>query len=198
MNQNAVVPAVILLLVCALVNLVRRQWLINIVALAFQHFGLFLLHMTVRPLQLAFVPLLVGLMTTLILMVTLINSGELEKPRFFQRVSTGELFRIIAGLVVIVFVTLLIPTIRREIFPASGSYILLASFGLMALSIVQMGMKSEPLYAIIGLLSFISGFWLLYASLETSALLEALFVVLNLGLGLTGAFFLVKEEETKL
>lgn len=195
MSQTLSIVAVILVFVCALINLVRRQWLTNLVALALQYVGVFLLLLSVRPILMAFIPLLVGLMITLILVVTLAASGKMEKPRFLERISSGELFRAIAGLVAIAFVALLIPTVRREIFPGTGSYLLLGSLGLVMLSLLQVGMKSEPFYATLGLLSFLSGFQLLYAPLETSALLEGLFVVLNLGLGLVGAFFLVKQED---
>jgi hypothetical protein len=196
MNQTPSIIAVVLVFACALINLVRRRWLTNLIALALQYMGVFLLLLSVRPIAMAFIPLLVGLMTTLILVVTLIGSGKMEKPRFLQKISAGEFFRTIAGLVAIVFVVLLIPTIRREIFPGTGSYLLLGSLGLVMLSLLQVGMKSEPLYVTLGLLSFFSGFQLLYASLETSALLAALFVLLNLGLGLVGAFFLVKQEDS--
>ncbi|MGB4595452.1 MAG: hypothetical protein WBI14_06060 [Anaerolineaceae bacterium] len=196
MTQTLEIIAVAIVFTCALFNLVRRQWLANLVALAFQYVGVFLVLLSIRPVAVAFIPLLVGLMTTLILVVTLVGSGRLEKQRFLERISAGEVFRTIAGLVAIVLIALLVPTVRREIFPGTGSYLLFGSLGLIMLSLLQLGMKSEPLYITLGLLSFISGFQLLYASLETSALLVALFVVLNLGLGLVGAFFLVKQEDT--
>jgi hypothetical protein len=195
MNQSLSVVGMVLILVCALINLVRRQWLVNLIALAFQYLGVFLLLLSNITVVMAFIPLMIGLMITLILVITLVSSGGMEKPRSLFSISAGEVFRAIAGLVVIVFIALLIPTIRREVFPESGSFMLFGSLGLVMLSLLQLDMKSEPLYAVIGLLSFISGFRLLYASLETSMLLEALFVVLNLGLGLVGAFFLVKQED---
>ncbi len=195
MTPTREILAVGLIFLCALVNLTRRQWLTNLIALALQYIGVFVLLQDVRPITMAFVPLFVGLMTTLTMLVTLIGSGKMQKPVFFERVSMGEVFRAIAGLVAVIFVALLIPTIRREIFPTTGTFILLGSLGLVLLSLLQVGMMAEPLYITIGLLSMLSGFQLLYASLETSALLEALFVALNLGLGLVGAFFLVKQED---
>jgi hypothetical protein len=48
-------------------------------------------------------------------------------------------------------------------------------FGLAVLGLLQASMISEPFYVIIGLLTFLSGVELLYASLELSILLEALF-----------------------
>lgn len=195
MNQTLEIAAMVLVFCCALINLVRHQWAINLAALAIQYLGVFALVLSVRTVAMAFVTLFVGLMTTLILAVTLIEAKSIKSPRVFSPFSSGELFRVVAGIVAIVFVALLIPTIRSDVFPGTGTYLLFASLGLMMLSLLQMGMVGEPFYTILGLLSFFSGFQLLYASLETSALLVALFVILTLGLGLVGAFFLVKLED---
>jgi len=194
-SQTLIILSVVLVFICAIVNLVRRQWGINLIALALQYIGVFLLQRALRSLMMSTIPLLVGIMMTVTLWVTLIGTDQLKKPEPFKAPTSGEVFRAVAGLVTVIFVVLLVPTIRREVFPEAGSYLLLGSIGLIALSLLQLGMKTEPLYIIIGLLSFLSGFQLLYAALETSALLEALFAVLNLGLGLTGAFFLVKAED---
>ena len=72
---------------------------------------------------------------------------------------------------------------------------LTASLGLVILGLLQLGMITEPLYVIIGLLTFLSGFELLYGSMEFSTVLEALFAAVNLGLALVGAYIIVKDEE---
>lgn len=195
MKQSLIILSVVLVFVCAIVNLARRQWGINLIMLALQYVGVFVLQLALRPLMISTIPLLVGIMMTVTLLVTLIGTNQLKKLEPFKAPTSGEVFRAVAGLVTVFFVVLLVPTIRREVFPGMGSFLLLGSIGLIALSCLQLGMKIEPLYIIIGLLSFLSGFQLLYAALETSALLEALFAALNLGLGLTGAFFLVKAED---
>nr|MBP7213452.1 hypothetical protein [Anaerolineaceae bacterium] len=70
-------------------------------------------------------------------------------------------------------------------------------FGLMLTGIMQLGTIREPLYLAIGLLTFLSGFQLLYSALEFSYLLEALFVAVNLLLGIVGSFFIVKNAESR-
>jgi len=89
----------------------------------------------------------------------------------------------------------LLPALQSEVFPQSSLPLLLASFSLLVLGLFQASLIAEPFYVIIGLLTFLSGVELLYASLELSILLEALFAGVNLGLALVGAFFVIKDAE---
>ncbi|MEA4959453.1 MAG: hypothetical protein VB029_07060, partial [Anaerolineaceae bacterium] len=57
-------------LLMALINLVRRQWLVNMGALALQYGMVFLLLITFRNPSLGIIKLLVGLMVTLVLYLT--------------------------------------------------------------------------------------------------------------------------------
>ena len=52
-----------------------------------------------------------------------------------------------------------------------------------------------PLRVILGLFTALSGFELLYASLEFSRVLEVLFAAVNLSLALVGSYFIVKDSE---
>ena len=62
--------------------------------------------------------------------------------------------------------------------------------------LLQLGTIREPFYLAIGILTFLSGFELLYSALEFSYLLEALLVAVNLLLAIVGAFFIVKNAES--
>jgi len=68
---------------------------------------------------------------------------------------------------------------------------------LILFGLFQMGTITEPLYLAIGLLTFLSGFELLYASLEFSRILEALFTAVNLSLALVGSYFIIKDVESR-
>jgi hypothetical protein len=48
---------------------------------------------------------------------------------------------------------------------------------------------------VIGLLTVLAGFEILYAAVESSILVTALLAVVNLGLALAGAFFLNTAQE---
>ncbi len=179
----------------ALINLVRRQWLVNMGALALQYGMVFLLLITFRNPSLGIIKLLVGLMVTLVLYLTLVSLGTLQPLQYIFRFSLGEIFRGLAGIFMIIAVTLFTPGLRTEVFPLTSLPVLTASLGLVILGLLQLGMITEPLYVIIGLLTFLSGFELLYGSMEFSTVLEALFAAVNLGLALVGAYIIVKDEE---
>jgi len=184
-----------LMLFAAEVNLTRRQWLVNLVALAVQYLSMFLLLTSVRAPSFALIKLIVGWMATLVLYITLASVGEFYAVKGPQRLSSGQIFRLLAGLFMIVFTIVFLPQIQSLFLMEGNQPLLLAAVGTMLLGLLQVSMISEPFYIILGLLTFLSGFELLYASLELSLLLEALFAGINLGLALVGAYFLVKDAE---
>lgn len=188
------IPA-IFAIVAAGVNLTRRVWIVNAIALAIQYLAVFVLLCTVRPVSLAVVKLFVGWMVTLTLFLSLITDGELRKASGLPKFSAGEIFRLLAGLFAAFFLAAFLPSLQSVVFPQTALPLLLAAFSLLVLGLFQASMISEPFYVIIGLLTFLLGVELLYASLELSILLEALFAGVNLGLALVGAFFVIKDAE---
>jgi hypothetical protein len=185
-----------ILLLSAAINLVRRQWTLNIFALGFQYICTFLLILEVRSTFLAGIKLIVGLMVSLMLYLTLKSSGLIESTLLRRHVTSGEIFRGTIALVLALISFLAAPALQQSAFPQSSQLLLTASLGLILFGLFQMGTITEPLYLVIGLLTFLSGFELLYASLEFSRLLEAMLTVVNLSLALIGSFFIVKDVES--
>lgn len=185
------------LLLSAAINLVRRQWTLNIFALGFQYICVFLLMQEVRSPLLAGIKLLVGLMVSLMLFLTLKSSGLIESILLRRHVSSGEIFRGTIALLLALISFLAAPALQQSAFPQSSQLLLTASLGLILFGLFQMGTITEPLYLAIGLLTFLSGFELLYASLEFSRILEALLTAVNLSLALIGSFFIVKDVESR-
>ncbi len=190
------IPAVLAIL-AAVINLARREWLLNIIGLSLQYLAVFIVTMSIRTPALAVIKLLVGWMSILTLYLTLASTGEITKIRFSAHLSIGEVFRILASLFFLTLVVLFIPEIQSALFPTAPDTLLLAGLGLMFVGILQLGMISEPFYTIIGLLTFLSGFESLYASLEMSTLLEGLFAGVNLGIALVGAYLITKDSEVQ-
>jgi len=186
-----------ILLLTAAINLVRRQWAVNIFALRLQYICIFLLILEVRPPLLAGIKLIVGLMVSLMLYLTLSSSGLIESLLVRRRFSSGEVFRGTIALLLALISFLAAPALQQSAFPQSSQLLLTASLGLILFGLFQMGTINEPLYLVIGLLTFLSGFELLYASLEFSRLLEGLFTAVNLSLALIGSFFLVKDVDSR-
>jgi len=84
----------------------------------------------------------------------------------------------------------MIPGVSR---PVIAGGLLLAGMGLL-----HLGLTAEILRVILGLLTVLAGFEILYAAVETSILLAGLLAVVNLGLALAGAYLMTaaRPEET--
>ncbi len=195
MNQTLSTVSVVILLLAAAINLVRRQWTINIVALGMQYICIFYLLLDVRSPSLAAIKLVVGLMVSIMLYMTLVSSGLIESLLIRRGPSSGEVFRGTIALLLVLISFLSASGLQQSAFPQSSQVLLTASLGLILFGLFQMGTINEPLYLVIGLLTFLSGFELLYASLEFSRVLEALFTAVNLSLALMGSYFIVKDVE---
>jgi hypothetical protein len=65
------------------------------------------------------------------------------------------------------------------------------SFILIGIGLLQLSLSSNPLRVIIGLLTALSGFEILYAVIESSILVMGLLAGVNLGLALVGAYLLI-------
>jgi uncharacterized membrane protein HdeD (DUF308 family) len=64
------------------------------------------------------------------------------------------------------------------------------TFAAMAIftgGLLQLGMKGKPLSVIFGILTVLAGFELLYASVETSVLINGLLAAINLLIALVGS-----------
>ncbi len=197
MNENLHTALAAILLLSAAINLVRRQWALNIIALGLQYLCIFLIILEVRSPFLASIKLIVGVMVSLMLYLTLKSSNLIQSILLRQYVSSGEVFRGTIALLLALISFLVAPALHQSVFPQSSQLLLTASLGLILFGLFQMGTITEPLYLVIGLLTFLSGFELLYASLDFSRLLEALFTAVNLSLALIGSFFIVKDVESR-
>ena len=66
---------------------------------------------------------------------------------------------------------------------------------MIVFSLLHLGITSDPFQVIIGLLTLMAGFEILYAFVENSALVTASLAVIDLGLALAGAYFLNSTQE---
>jgi len=184
-------------LATAMLNLVRRQWTLNLISLAVLFISIIPPLLRILPTPLALILPFTGLMVTLILYLTLLNVGGIERIHFFRRPTSGEVFRALVGAFQITILRVFLLTIQQAIFPQVSLNHLFLSLGLVLVGLLQLGTIQEPFYLAIGILTFLSGSQLLISALEFSYLLEALFVAVNLLLAIVGAFFIVKNEESK-
>jgi hypothetical protein len=72
--------------------------------------------------------------------------------------------------------------------PAVGALVL------MGLGLLQLGLTSHPIRVIIGLLTIISGFEIIYTVVELSALVAGLLAGVTMGLALLGVYLLFESS----
>jgi len=178
--------AVVLLGVTSLVLLIYPNWRWTLAAMVIQYLAVAWLVSLSWPLGLAAVTLVVGWMAGAVLSTTQAASQSKSET------ISGRLFRLIAaGLVLIVIFTL--PSAVQTWLQVDQT-VMLGALVLAGMGLLQTSMTNEPLRIVVGLLSFLAGFEILYAALEVSVLVAGLLAAINLGLALAGAYLLTTPE----
>lgn len=187
--------AVIVLCITSAGLLIARDWRWSIILLAVQYFGMFILILQYWPVGMASVKVVAGWMSAAILGMTRsgLPTDEFDEQGFWPR---GRMFRLfMAGMVVMIVaaVTPDVDTIMADAgFPVTAGSLLLIGIGLL-----HLGITSYVLRVVIGLMTVISGFEILYSAVEGSVLVAGLLAVINLGLALVGAYLLTAENASE-
>ncbi|MGE5123740.1 MAG: hypothetical protein ACM3H7_04430 [Acidobacteriaceae bacterium] len=189
MIQPLVVGAVILVSLAALFILASRDWRYCIAVLAVQYIGVFLLTYASWPLELAIVKMVAGWMAGAILgmAMTSLPAGYQENK---ASIIFGPFVRIMAAAILILAISSLV--IHSQSWLAMIDLpIRWGSFMLIGIGLLQLSLTSHPFRVIIGLLTALSGFEVIYAAIETSTLVTGLLAGVNIGLALVGAYLLI-------
>ncbi|MDR3572695.1 MAG: hypothetical protein P4L50_02435 [Anaerolineaceae bacterium] len=183
-QQLDVLP-VILIMGSSLAVLISQRLRFTLIFLAVQYLAVFWLVALVWPIGLAAIKLVVGLMAGA-LVGSLQPSDELVEEKYAG--MSGGIFRSLAAGLVWLAVFSVAPELLDWV--PTQPVILWGGLVLVGMGLLQLGMTTRPLRIIVGLLTVISGFEILYASLESSILVAGLLAMINLGIGLTGAYLL--------
>ena len=178
--------AFVVIVMTAMVLLIFRDWRINAAALALQYLAAFALVTISWPVGMAVIKLIVGWMATVSIGFTCMRQ---QKSTASEESAASMFFRAVAGLLVILVIFILSPSVQSNIFPRLDLIIVQSGLVLLGMALMQLGTTSEPYLTIFGLLSLLSGFEIIHAGLERSSLLTGLLVLVNLGLALVGAYF---------
>jgi hypothetical protein len=192
MLQTLSLIAFVLIVITSMVILIFRDWRIVAVALALQYLGAFTLITRTWPIGMSVVKLIVGWMSTAAISLTYIRK---EETALAEDTTSSFVFRGLAGLLVILVVFIVAPSLQANVFPQLSLVTLQGGLMLMGMALMQLGTNSNPFLTIVGLLSLLSGFEVIYAGLELSTLLTGLLAIVNLGLALVGVYFIVKTGE---
>jgi hypothetical protein len=172
--------------------LLTRDWHWGISLLAVQYLAMFVLTLQHWPLGMASVKVVSGWMSAAILGMTRsgLTATELAEEETWPR---GGPFRLFAAGIVTLIVAVATPgvdTIMADAgFAVTGGGLFLIGMGLL-----HLGLTSHILRVTIGLMTFLSGFEILYSAVEGSVLVAALLAVINLGLALVGSYLLIASN----
>jgi hypothetical protein len=178
-----------LILVTSTVVLANRDWRVSLGALAVQYLAAFWLVTRHLPFVMGSAKLITGWMVVSALGMTRLglSSAEEEEKSVLPR---GLWFRLVLIFVVALVVAGATSRIESAI-PGLGLPVIAGSLLLIGAGAIHLGMTSDTLNVILGLLTLLTGFEILYAAIESSILVTGLLAVTSLGLGIAGSYLLV-------
>ncbi len=179
--------AVVLVTITSAGLLMVRDWRWDLGLLTLQYVGIAILVAQHWPLAMAAAKLVTGWMTTAALAMTLTATTREQPTEAFW--PQGRAFRLfLVGMIVILAVALT-PRVEQGL-AGVGAPVVAGAIILTGVGLLQLGTSSRILRVVVALLTVLGGFEVLYAALEGSILVAALLAVVNLGLGLVGAYLL--------
>ncbi len=176
--------ASLLILAASFSLLINRDWRWNLAALALQYLGAFWLVLASWPIAASAAKLITGWMACAALGLTLANTKS--DPAAEKTWQEGGLFRLFTAALASLVAFILAAQLSTRLgiaLPIAWGGLLLMTTGLLLI-----GVTVRPLQVILGLLTLLAGFEIIYAAIETSELVAAAQAVITLGLALTGAY----------
>ena len=169
----------------AIILIPNRRWMLGLLAL--QYVGVFLMVSLSWPIEIAVVKLVAGWMAVAILFLAHSARPYSEGKEQLIASIPGTLFMGFAALLIGLSMYSLMPSALRWFLSASPQQVL-GGVWLLGLGTLQLSFSRQDIRIIIGLLTVISGFEILYATLEASVLMTGLLALLNIGLAFVGAY----------
>jgi hypothetical protein len=186
--------ALLITLMTSVGLLLQRDWRVGLGLLATQYLSIFWLVQTHWPVSMAAGKLVTGWMACAVLGMAQLNNSNTEESEAAW--PQGRLFRLFtAGIIISATFGL---SLRASNWlglslPVAWGSLLLAGMGLL-----HLGISAQPFRVVLGLLTVLAGFEILYAAVESSTLVAALLSAINLCLALAGAYLvsMFKEGQT--
>lgn len=183
------IPAVIILLLSAVILLVSNNWRLSIGALGALYLGVFVLVANTWPTDLAVVKLVTGWMAGSVLGMTSLNIESQDS--ITRRVwPTQSMFYLMAAALVLATVSTFIPYLLEWI-PTMTAAQAWGGLSLIGLGLLHLGFSARAMRVIISLLTLLAGFEILYAVVEVSTLVTTLLALVTLGISLAGAYLVL-------
>lgn len=188
--------AVGLLVVTSVGLLLARDWRWLVIFLSTQYFGMLILTLQHWPLGLGSVKVVAGWMSAAILGMTrsgLPREDRAERSDPPGAMPRGRMFRLFAAAMVLLIVSSITPRVDGIMadagFPVTSGSLLLVGMGLL-----QLGVANRIMRVTTGLMTVLSGFEILYATVERSVLVAGLLAIINLGLAMVGSYLMIASN----
>jgi len=185
---------IIILIVATSVGvLLSRDWRWLIIFLSTQYVGTFILTLQHWPLGMATVKIIAGWMSAAILGMTRSNLNEEDESQRYNVLPQGRFFRLVAAGVVALIAFTAAPSVDSMMADA-GVEVSLGGLLLVGMGLLHLGVTDQTLRVIVGLMTVLAGFEVIYAAVETSILVAALLAIINLGLALAGSYLMIASN----
>ena len=186
---------VLLLTVTSVGIMLIHDWRRTIIFLAAQYLGMFILTLQHWPISMATVKIIAGWMSVTILVMTRSNLPE-EETENSSILPQGRFFRLVAAGIVGLITISGTPLVHAMMADA-GMEVTAGSLLLIGMGLLHLGVTDRILKVTIGLMTFLSGFEILYTAVESSILVAALLAIVNLGLALAGSYLMIASHTHK-
>jgi hypothetical protein len=192
--------AVILVSIASLAALLAADWRVTISFMAIQFTGAFLLIGLEWPFPLAVTILIAGWLSGAILGMAVISIPRISPPaesRTSLNQRSNPLFNFLAAVLIYLMVVSLAPQVQKWL-PFMSIEQSLAALTLIGLGLLRLALDATPLSTTAALLSVLSGFEVIYATLTTAQFAIGALAVITLFIALSGAYLLLAPsmEET--
>lgn len=185
--------AVLILAAASTGLVISRDWRWELALLAAQYLGAAVLVAVHWPIGMAAAKLVAGWMATAAIGMTMTAQAlpESAAAEFWPR---GRAFRLLMAGMIFISTAAAAPRVQSVMAgvetPVIAGALLLSGMGLL-----QLGTRAEIPNVIFGLLTVLAGFEIFYAAVEGSILVAGLLAIVNLGLGLSGAYLLTAAAQ---
>ncbi len=208
MSETLGIPVFLLASFCSILMILFIDWRIRLVLLSLIYLAVFLLVSNSWPMAMAVSKLVAGWMAAAVLGMALIGqTGQfLQTPSQTEPTATrtamklpalradpARYFRLLAALIIAIFTFSVSPAVQAWI-PGIKNAQLWAGLLLLGMGLLQIGFRTDVFSTILGLLTLLSGFEIIYAEIESSALVAGLLATVTLGLSLVGAYLIISPE----
>jgi len=184
--------AVVVIVLTSTGLLLARDWRWSIILLAVQYLAMFVLTLQHWPLGMASVKVVAGWMSAAVLGMTRsgLSDQDSDESGIWPR---GRMFRLFAAGMVGLIVATITPGVDT-IMADAGFAVTSASLLLIGMGLLHLGISGYVLRVVIGLMTILAGFEILYSAVEGSVLVAALLATVNLGRALVGAYLLIASN----